>query len=220
MGEDVDQKAVDSAPASEPADQAIKMTMFKRGDVTQVTLEGEASALMRSLGTKDPDFRNGLIHQVGNAGSNGEYPDELGIKFMLAFIRSREPRDEIEAALIAQMAATHVAAMRFANRLAHAESLQEQDSAERAFNKLTRTFAVQVEALQRYRHVSSQNVIVQHVSVGDGGQAISNVTRPAHGRSLTGRLPLTPALPDGQQAPMEIIGERQRAPVSRRRRKG
>ena len=219
MSEDIDQKAADAALANEPADRAIKMTMCKRGDVTHVTVEGEASALMHSLGTTDPDFRNGLIHQVGNAGSGGQYPDELGVKFMLAFIRSRQPRDEIEAALIAQMAATHVAAMRFANRLAHAESLQEQDSAERAYNKLTRTFVAQVEALQRYRDVSSPNVIVQHVSVCDGGQAIGNVTRPAHGRSLTGRLPLTPALPDGQQAPMEIIGERQRAPVSRRRRK-
>ena len=113
------------------------------------------------------------------------------------------------------MAATHVAAMRFANRLAHAESPQEQDSAERAFNKLTRTFAAQVEALQRYRDVSKQNITVQHMSA-----IVQNVTRPAHERSLTGRVPLAPALPDGQQGPMEIIGERQRAPVPRRRQKG
>ena len=49
--------------------------------------------------------------------------------------------------------------MRYANRLAHAESLQEQDSAERAYNKLTRTFAAQVEALQRYRDVSSRTLL-------------------------------------------------------------
>jgi hypothetical protein len=102
---------------------------------------------MSSFGTRDPDFLYGLIHQVGNAGSKGQYPDERGIKFMLAFIKRSKPRDEIEAALIAQMAVTMVAAMRAANRLAHAESLQEQDSAERAFNRLTRTFAALVEAL-------------------------------------------------------------------------
>ena len=221
MSKDIDQKVADSALASEPVDQAMKMTMCKRGGVTDLTLEGETSALMRSFGTTDREFLDGLIHQVGNAGSGGQYPDELGVKFMLAFIKRREPRDEIDAALLAQMAATHVAAMRFANRLAHAESLQEQDSAERAFNKLTRTFATQVEALQRYRDVRSQNVIVQHVSVGDGGQSIvENVARPAHDRSLTGRVPLTPALPEGQQAPTEIIGERRRARVSRRRQRG
>ena len=124
--------------------------------------------------------------------------------------------------LVAQMAATHVATMRFANRLAHVESLQERDSAERTYNKLARTFVAQVEALQRYRDVSSQNVIVQqHVFVGDGGQPIvKNVTGPAHDRSLPGRLPLAPALQNGQPAPMEIIGERRRVPVPRRRRKG
>jgi hypothetical protein len=91
---------------------------------------------MRSFGARDPDFLFGLIHQVANAGSKGQYPDELGIKFMFAFIKGWEPRDEIEAALIAQMAVTQVAAMRAANRLAHAESPQEQDSAERTYNKL------------------------------------------------------------------------------------
>ena len=158
MSKNVDQKAADSALANEPADRATDFTMCKSGDVTHVTVVGETSALMRSLGTRDPDFLYGLIHQVGNAGSGGEYPDEIGVKFMLAFIRSRQPRDQIDAALIAQMAATHVAAMRAANRLAHAESLQEQDSAERTYNKLTRTFVAQVEALQRYRDEAARTL--------------------------------------------------------------
>lgn len=220
MEKDVDQKVADSALVSEHVNRAIEMAMCKSGNVTELTLVGETSALMHSFGTTDGDFLGGLIHQVGNAGSGGQYPDERGVRFMFAFIRRREPRDEIEAALLAQAAATHVSVMKFANRLAHAESLQEQDSAERAYNKLTRTFAAQVQAFQRYRDASKQNVVVQHVSVGDGGQAIvGNVTPPAHDRSLTGRMPLTPARPDGQQAPMEIPGERRRAPISRRRQK-
>jgi hypothetical protein len=129
---------------------------------------------------------------------------------------------EIEATLIAQMAVTHVAAMRFANRLAHVESLQEQDSAERAFNKLTRTFASQVEALQRYRSIRSDKVIVQQVSVGDGGQAIvGNVTRPAHERALRKRVRVAPVPTDARQSPMDVINEPQRAPVLQRdRQKG
>jgi hypothetical protein len=35
--------------------------------------------------------------------------------------------------------------------LAHVDDIPRQDSAERAFNKLTRTFAMQMEALNRYR---------------------------------------------------------------------
>ena len=105
--------------------------MCKIGEVTHLTLDGDIrdyNALMRACGTADPDFFNGLVHQIANAGSNGEHPDKPGIRFMLAFVKGVEPRDQIEAMLIAQMAACHTAAMRFANRLAHAETPEEQES--------------------------------------------------------------------------------------------
>jgi hypothetical protein len=55
---------------------------------------------------------------------------------MLAMVKGIKPKDEIEAMLAAQMAATHMATMTFAHRLAHAEKIPQQDSAERTFNKL------------------------------------------------------------------------------------
>ena len=72
------------------------------------------------------------------------------------------------------MAATDVAIMNFANRLAHARSLPERDSAERTYNKLMRTFAAQVEALQRYRSKSDNKVVFQHVQA-----IVGDVSRPA-----------------------------------------
>jgi hypothetical protein len=60
-----------------------------------------------------------------------------------------KPRDEVEALLAAQMAAVHTAIMTFARRLGHVKTIPQQDSAERAFNKLARTFAAQVEALKK-----------------------------------------------------------------------
>jgi hypothetical protein len=70
--------------------------------------------------------------------------------------------------------------MTFARRLAHVENIPQQDSAERAFNKLTRTFAAQMAALKEYRSKGEQRVIVQHVNVSDGGRAIvGNVSAPA-----------------------------------------
>ena len=51
-------------------------------------------------------------------------------------------------------------------------TLHQQDSAERALNKLARTFASQVEALKRYRTGGEQKVTVQHVTVSDNAQAI------------------------------------------------
>src|SRR6266567_7417953 len=77
-----------------------------------------------------------------------------------------------------QMEAVHMATITIARRLANAEFLQQQDSAERAFNKLARTFVSQMEALKRYRTGGEQKVTVQHVSVSEGGQAIvGNVTQ-------------------------------------------
>jgi NAD-specific glutamate dehydrogenase len=84
--------------------------------------------------------------------------------------------------LAAQMAAVHNATMTFARRLAHVDNIPQQDSAERAFNKLARTFASQVEALKRYRTGGEQTVRVEHVTVNEGGQAIvGNVMHGARG---------------------------------------
>ncbi len=100
---------------------------------------------------------------------------------MLAVIKGIEPQDQVESMLAAQMAAVHMATMTFARRLAHVETLPQQDSAERAFNKLARTFTAQVEALKRYRTGGEQRVVVKHVHVYHGGQAI--VGNVAHGSS-------------------------------------
>ena len=78
--------------------------------------------------------------------------------------------------------------MSFANRLANAKSLAERDSADRTFNKLMRTFAAQVEALQRYRSESENKVFFQHVSVNDSAHAmVGNVTRPVSERASSTR---------------------------------
>jgi hypothetical protein len=135
--------------------------------------------LMNALGTADQEFVNGIINQLVNAGSNGQ-ERERGLNFLVSVVNGIEPRDQLEAMLAAQMAVVHVASMTFAGRLANVENIPQQDSAERAFNKLTRTFATQMEALKRYRTRGEQKVTLQNVSVAEGGQAIvGNVTQAA-----------------------------------------
>lgn len=128
--------------------------------------------LMEALGTTDLDFLVGLTKQLANAGTKGQKLDESALNFMLAMVKGIEPRDQVETMLAAQMAAVHNATMTFARQLNHVDNIPQQDSAERAFNKLARTFASQVEALKRYRTGGEQKVTVQHVNVNDGGQAI------------------------------------------------
>jgi len=120
----------------------------------------------------DLDFFNGLLGQIANVGTKGRDLDGRGLNFMLAIIKGVEPKDQVEALLTAQMAAVHNATMTFARRLNHVETIPQQDSAERAFNNLARTFAAQVEALRRYRTGGEQKVTVQHVTVSDNAQAI------------------------------------------------
>jgi hypothetical protein len=221
MSTDIDPKVADLAPTNESTDQDMGFGACRLNNVTYLTLKAtDVGPLMAGFGTKNPDFFFGLVRQAANAvAPKGRYPDEDGIKFMLAFIKDSKPRDESETMLITQMAATHVAAMRFANRLSYVESIQEQDSAERAYNKLARTFAMQMETLQRHRTTSESKVIVQNVSVSDGGQAIvGNVTGATHETAVKKRAPVTPKVADARQSPMETIGEPKRASVALQRR--
>jgi hypothetical protein len=127
---------------------------------------------MEALGTGDKDFAVGLLRQLMNAGSPGRQFDMHTFDFMLSVVKGVQPKDQIESMLAAQMVAVHMATMRFARRLQGVENIPEQDSAERAFNKLARTYTTQMEALKRYRTGGEQKVTVQHVSVQEGGQAI------------------------------------------------
>lgn len=128
--------------------------------------------LANAIGGGDHDFVVGLIGQIVNVTGKGANYDAGAANFMLSAIKGVQPQDEVEAMLAAQMAATHMLSMTFARRLNHVDNIPQQDSAAAAYNKLTRTFATQVEALKRYRTGGEQRVTVQHVNVSDGGQAI------------------------------------------------
>ena len=162
-----------------------------------------ADALLKeALGTVSVDFRNGLLSQLANAGSRGRQIDEDALNFMLSVVTGIKPKDQLEAMLAAQMAAIHTATMTFTRRLGNVETIERQDSAERALNKLARTFAMQMEALKRYRTGGEQKVTVQHVSVNEGGQAIvGNVSQAAAEKPGT----TTPALTNARQQAMPIV---------------
>jgi len=128
--------------------------------------------MMADLGTCDPDFWAGVQGQVATIGRYGSTIDEVASNFLLSVVRGVQPRDELEAMLAVQMGAIHQATMMMARRLNHVDNLAQQDAAERALNKLARTYVTQMEALKRYRTGGQQKVTVEHVTVNEGGQAI------------------------------------------------
>jgi len=163
---------------------APRINLTEKSGVIEVSTDHPMPSLgnalnMHALGTADTDFFDGLLGQLINVGTHGKKPDERGVNFVLAMIKGIAPKDEVESMLAAQMAAVHMATMTFARRLAHVDNIPQQDSAERAFNKLARTFAVQMEALKRYRTGGEQRVTVQHVTVNEGGQAIVGAVSPS-----------------------------------------
>ena len=169
--------------ARHKAKLSVRLKVTKNGSDPQIEFDhpdklvGKA-LVMEVLASADGDFVNGLVSQLANASGRGRDIDERGLNFMLSVIKGIEPSDQLEAMLAAQMAAVHVATMTLAGQLAHVEEIPQQDSAERALNKLARTFAMQMEALKRYRSGAEQKVTLQHVSVAEGGQAIvGNVTQ-------------------------------------------
>jgi hypothetical protein len=197
----------------ERAERAPRLRISKEGQVTKVGPDHPDNStglivLMEALGTTDMEFFNGLVRQLVDTSMRDGQIDEELLNFALSVIKGIKPRDQIEAMLAAQMAAVHLSTMTFARRLANVENIPQQDSAERAFNKLTRTFNSQMEALKRYRTSGEQKVTVQHVTVGGGGQAIvGNVTQSPHDPAQEAKIAKPPALVAPAEQPMRILAE-------------
>ncbi|MCZ4354852.1 hypothetical protein O4H61_20285 [Roseovarius aestuarii] len=135
---------------------------------------------IEALGDYDGIFDNaasqalitGLISQIASLGAQGKRADESASNFVLGFAETMKPRDAAETLLLTQMGATHQAMMMMARRLNHVENIPQQDSAERALNKLGRTFAAQMDTLKRYRSKGQQTVRVERVTIEPGAQAV------------------------------------------------
>ena len=172
-------------PSEGPAPPGQKFEKKGSAPATSPDHPGEASGtshFMETLQTREPEFVKGYLSQIVNAASVSPEFDNDAAKFMLAAIKGIGPRDHVEIMLATQMAAIHNATMTMTRRLNHVERLDQQNSASRALNQLSRTYAAQVEALKRYRTGGEQKVTVQHVNVSEGGQAIvGSVTHGGRG---------------------------------------
>ena len=136
--------------------------------------------MAEALGVADRDAMEGMLRQLVRACTKGRESDAVSLAFMISMIESIKPRDAVEAMLVAQMVTVHVMTMRSAHDLVNAEDVVCHENAGRALARLTRTFPIQMEALNRYRSHGEPAITVQNVSVGDGGKAIvGNVTHHA-----------------------------------------
>jgi hypothetical protein len=167
--------------------------------------------LREAIGADSNDFVAGLLGQLGHVSMRDDKIDEGQLNYLFSVVRGIHPRDQLEAMLANEIANIHGLTILTAEQLTRCENLQHQESLDRNLNRLTRTFAILMETLKRYRTGGEQKVTVQHVSVSEGGQAIvGNVTQDVRESVPHKRANKSLASPHSRQQPMPIIEERRR----------
>jgi hypothetical protein len=100
------------------------------------------------------------------------------VKHICTELKGIAPKDQIEGMLATQMIATHHAALNDFAIAAQSETMDIRAAALSSANKLTRTYAAQMEALNRYRGKGQQKMTVEHVHINSNVQAIiGNITK-------------------------------------------
>jgi hypothetical protein len=140
----------------------------------------------------DPDDRKGRLKNIGGSQSDhwnnvlanqavqalwlkNSSPEERDkqLSATVAALIGIAPKDELEGMMAAQLVAAHNAAMECYRRAMIGEQTFEgrRENLAQA-NKLSRTYAALLEALNRHRGKGQQKVTVEHVHVHAGGQAV------------------------------------------------
>jgi hypothetical protein len=141
----------------------------------------DQARLLKAAGTRNPRFAKQILNQLINSAlpADGENPvDGEYLNGLLETLAALKPRDELEAMLMAQMLATNSAAAAFLRKTNHAATFEQLEVNSGITSRLLRTYALQLEALQRYRSKGKQKVTVRHVHVHAGAQAIVGDVHP------------------------------------------
>jgi hypothetical protein len=151
----------------------------------------------------DPDCMEGRSKAIGGSQSdrwNEALLDQAGGTLWLKYLDSATvdrrvdaliqgmigigPQDELEGMMAAQLIGAHNAAMEcFRRAMLSEQSFDSRRENLNQANKLSRTFATLVEALNRHRGKGTQKVVVEHVHVHSGGQAVVGVVENQGGGS-------------------------------------
>jgi len=138
--------------------------------------EDQKGRLKNIGGSQSDDWNNTLANQAVQAlwmkNSSAEERGKQHGATITALV-GIAPKGELEGMMAAQLVAAHNAAMECYRRAMIGEQSFEgrRENLAQA-NKLSRTYAALVEALNRHRGKGQQKVTVEHVHVHAGGQAV------------------------------------------------
>jgi len=131
------------------------------------------------------DWNNRLVHDtIGTLWIfEADRDKERKLDAAVAALIGIGPTSELEGMMAAQLLASHYAAMECYRRsMLPGQTFEGRSEALNQANKLSRTHAALLDALNRHRGKGQQKVTVEHVHVHSGGQAIvGNVNGPGGG---------------------------------------
>jgi hypothetical protein len=197
-------------------------------ETVQIPQPGTGEGKLKALGGSPSDDFNTIVScQVLNALWLDRNPETQQRQYGAAgaALIGLKPADEIEGMLAAQIVATHNAAMECYRRAMLGEQTFEgrRENLNQA-NKLVRSYATLVEALNRHRGKGQQRVTVEHVHVHQGGQAIVGTVQGGGVSRQTKEQPRAPNAithapgipmrrPDPEGEAMQVAGDAGKAPV-------
>jgi hypothetical protein len=178
----------DGANRLVPASSASAMT---RGADHQTAHDTFKSKLSDALGCKTSETALALLEQVMALEHPTTTMDPARVNTIwmnaIAMLTELQPATATEAMLAAQMVGTHRAAMMFlTNATKPEDSVDGRDRHVLRALRLMGLFTEQVDAMSKLKGKSGQQrVVVEHVTVAAGGQAIVGAVMPG-GRGASG----------------------------------
>jgi hypothetical protein len=130
------------------------------------------AALSDLTGTAHHDLAKKLVFSTVSTFPGAEHNMITALMVTMGALAEIAPRDGLEGLLASQMASCHNLSLNLMKRAAMAQNMEYLSTCLNQANKLMRTFTAQVEALKKYRSKGEQKVVVEHVHVNAGGQAI------------------------------------------------
>ncbi len=141
-----------------------------------------AVKMFEALGTADFDLQAHLLEQItrtfkGVASENDQDKEAyvVALNRAMAILSGIQPQDELEAMLATQMIGVHNMAMNYMGKATRTDRVDFMSTYMNGATKSLRTFVAQMEALKKYRSGGQQKIVVEHVNVSEGGQAIVGV---------------------------------------------
>lgn len=103
---------------------------------------------------------------------NPAIPGTDAAEFIIPVMEELNPQNLIEGMLYSQLLSLHCLGMDYLKRAEQSKMLNQRDSAVNHAVKLLRLQHETIDTLIKHKRKGEQKIVVQHVNVSDGGQAI------------------------------------------------